>query len=531
MANKQAKKRTSSSAKNAEITEFEVAIGIYLLKRNNSKYYKAKLYDEQADTYKTVNAKIADFELAKAAAVKEDRKRNAYTADVADRQICNGNVVLFKRSRSRKWQCKIRRSVGKWVDYTTAKENFDDAKIVAEEMYRDIKYRQQSGKVDVSRRFADVCKVAKRQLLAEYQKSNRTQLKDKVRVIDKYLIPLLGKYNTHNITHEVLVEFDEQRTKLLGRQLSKSAVNTHNSALNYVFNLAKAHNYIVEVPSLPKNGTTTDKRRLHFTDKEYRKLCNFMWRDLQKSEKRINTDGFDQRSFDIRELLRDVILILANSGIRCGNELLSLKWKNLSIVTKNGIDSIAFNLVKTKTNKQRTAIAYEPEQSAKEKRYGCWSCFERIRDRFDYTKGLEWNELFKKDIYIFRLKTSGKLVRTEALTKNFKTLLNRCDLLKDEFGNDRVLYSLRHTYASRRRFEGMSFDDLSIQMGTSVELLERVYSHFVVSDNPNLFSGHTKRERQKEEADAKQSMSDLLAMVKELKEQNAQLLKGQKEKR
>jgi len=115
------------------------------------------------------------------------------------------------------------------------------------------------------------------------------------------------------------------------------------------------------------------------------------------------------------------------------------------------------------------------------------------------------------------LKTSGKLVRTEALTKNFKTLLNRCDLLKDEFSNDRVLYSLRHTYASRRRFEGMSFDDLSIQMGTSVELLEKVYSHFVVSDNHNLFSGHPKREKQIEEAAAKQQMSDLLV-------QNAKLL-------
>ena len=47
-------------------------------------------------------------------------------------------------------------------------------------------------------------------------------------------------------------------------------------------------------------------------------------------------------------------------------------------------------------------------------------------------------------------------------------------------------------------------------MGTSVELLEKVYSHFVVSDNPNLFSGHTKREKQIEEAAAKQQMSDLL---------------------
>ena len=55
MATKQAKKRTSSSAKKAAVTEFEVAIGIYLLKRNNSKYYKAKLYDEQADDDKKID--------------------------------------------------------------------------------------------------------------------------------------------------------------------------------------------------------------------------------------------------------------------------------------------------------------------------------------------------------------------------------------------------------------------------------------------------------------------------------------------
>ena len=59
---------------------------------------------------------------------------------------------------------------------------------------------------------------------------------------------------------------------------------------------------------------------MYFPDKEYRKLCNFMWRDLEKSTKLLNTDGFDQRSYDIRELLRDVVLILANTGIRCGKE-------------------------------------------------------------------------------------------------------------------------------------------------------------------------------------------------------------------
>ena len=44
-----------------------------------------------------------------------------------------------------------------------------------------------------------------------------------------------------------------------------------------------------------------------------------------------------------------------------------------------------------------------------------------------------------------------------------------------------------------------------------------VYPHFVVGDNRNLFSGHTKREQQIEKAAAKQQMSDLLV-------QNAKLL-------
>jgi hypothetical protein len=48
-------------------------------------------------------------------------------------------------------------------------------------------------------------------------------------------------------------------------------------------------------------------------------------------------------------------------------------------------------------------------------------------------------------------------------------------------------------------------------MGTRSKLLQNVDSHFSSTDSPNLFSGHTKREQQKEETAAKQQMSDLLA--------------------
>lgn len=170
-------------------------------------------------------------------------------------RFCQSNRV-----REPSWQCRIQRLTGLWIDYTTGEADFDKAKAIAEEKYRDIKYRQETGKVDVSKRFSDVCKVARRELLDEYEKTGRAQLKDKVRVIDKYQIPMLGKYNAHNITTKTLLDFDERREQILGRKPSKSTIKTHNSALAYVLNLAQAHNYILAVPVLLNSGAATEKR-------------------------------------------------------------------------------------------------------------------------------------------------------------------------------------------------------------------------------------------------------------------------------
>lgn len=126
-----------------------------------------------------------------------------------------------------------------------------------------------------------------------------------------------------------------------------------------------------------------------------------------------------------------------------------------------------------------------------------------MKGRFEELEQFDWDQLFTVDEYIFRLPSTGVVVKQERLIKAFKSMLTRGNykersdgLLRDTNGNVRTLYSLRHTYASRRRYEGFSFDDLSVQMGTSVQMLEKHYSHFTVNDNPNLFSGHTKRKQQ-----------------------------------
>ncbi len=70
---------------------------------------------------------------------------------------------------------------------------------------------------------------------------------------------------------------------------------------------------------------------------------------------------------------------------------------------------------------------------------------------------------------------------------------------------------------SRRRYEEMSFDDISEVVGTSVKMLEEHYSHFTVSDNPNLFSGHAKRLQQSKDKEIEELKKEIQGLRKQTK--------------
>ena len=76
--------------------------------------------------------------------------------------------------------------------------------------------------IDVTRRFGNVAKVARKELLKESKDKGIRKYRDYVLVIDRYLIPLLGKYQCHNITRDVLREFSEKRRQILGKVPSRS---------------------------------------------------------------------------------------------------------------------------------------------------------------------------------------------------------------------------------------------------------------------------------------------------------------------
>ena len=65
--------------------------------------------------------------------------------------------------------------------------------------------------------------------------------------------------------------------------------------------------------------------------------------------------------------------------------------------------------------------------------------------------------------------------------KGFIQLMDECNLRVTNDGENRTLYSLRHTYATMRINEVPVYQ-LAVNMGTSVEMIEKYYSHARTTD-------------------------------------------------
>jgi integrase-like protein len=137
--------------------------------------------------------------------------------------------------------------------------------------------------------------------------------RDYIQAIDNYLIPFFGRHHVDRITYPLIQEFEAWRIDKMGRQPKASTINNHNSALSRIFDEALMRGYIAktQIPVLSNKGQDA-QRRPDFTIDEYRKMTRALPGWIRK--------GRAGKSRDMRELLRDYILILANTGMRHGTE-------------------------------------------------------------------------------------------------------------------------------------------------------------------------------------------------------------------
>ena len=373
-------------------------------------------------------------------------------------------LVIYRRERSGVWQCRYK-VAGIWQRASTKQRNLKLAKQAARELMIEAEIRHRSNLPVVTRRFRDVAKLAIQRMDAETaNKQGKISYTDYKRVIEDYLIPILGNRSITNIDSSALDELDAKRIDLMEKVPSQSTMLTHNTALNRVFDEAVIRGFLTDAnrPKLDAKGKQSD-RRPAFDLEELRALLNNFEAWIERA--------VNEKSKELRQLLRDYVEMLIDTGARPGKELMNLKWRQIKFAKKpvvthtgefdnsddehNPISNATLNrsvemTVAGKTG-TRTIVGMKRTVQA----------LERIALRNYGVKDSIVNPFAQLTVpsnndFVFRTK---KKVKPTSFQKMFDRYLDEHNLRLDKrTEQNRVFYSLRHTYATL----SLTFDSVPI---------------------------------------------------------------------
>jgi integrase len=386
--------------------------------------------------------------------------------------ILEGKATLYKRPTTPYWFVRYK-AQSKWHRTTTKCEDLAKAKSAAVDIVMDATYKEKYQIPVVSKRFNAVAQITIKQLKELLDNGvGKVVYNDYIRAINNYIIPFFGKHNIDKIDYQLISKFNDWRVVQFKRIPNASTINTHNAALNRVFDTALERGYITksQVPFLKNEGVKANKGT-DFTKAEYIQLYKYMRKWVKQARK-----GHEQT---LRLLLRNYVLILVNCGIRAGTEAMNLKWRNIELFEKDGKTYLAFT-VYGKVKEHRTITV----------RHRVARYLQRIQQNDIRYAHLTFEEFIAKgvDEYVFRV---NKKDMTTQYGRAFKRMLIAANLLVDKRNDvERTLYSLRHTYATMTLTDtNISTYVLAKHMGTSEAMIRAHYEHIEMRGKAEQIAG------------------------------------------
>jgi integrase len=419
------------------------------------------------------------------------------TYEVLPRQL-----IVYRRSRSGAWQCRYKVD-GVWQRASTKQTDLAKAKAVAHKLLIAAEVRKEQNLPVVTRRFRDVANLAIERMDQELKSGKgKVSFKDYIRVITEYLIPILGRRVITSIDVSVLDELDAQRIIMMGKEPSKSTLLTHNSALNRVFDEAVMRGFLTESnrPTLESKGKDSE-RRAAFTLQEVKAMISLFPAWIERARNDLSKES--------RTIMRDYALMLLDTGARPGRELLELQWRKVienkvaPVVTETGELDYEHHEKETSVDLQRSVMMTVTGKTGTRDIVGMARSVSVLREIAsrnypDVEQPIlaPLKNLAKPSNkeYVFR-RMDGSDPKS-SFQKMFENFLREHNLLEDpRTGQNRVFYSLRHTYATLAlTHDEVPIHTLAKQMGTSVLMIEKHYSHLKVIQAINQLRGSESRQ-------------------------------------
>jgi len=419
---------------------------------------------------------------------------NKEDAEYAE-QMFDGKLLLSTRKGI--FHIRIYKGNRRYLHKSLRTRDLTKARELAMRAYYEVEFRKEQNLPIDKKRFSDILIEYERLRASQNQrgtynqanKQNQQQTSDymlrQIRRVSKFWHEYCGNKLIEKIDNAVLRDYvdwrrDYYRHIPVKQRPRNHSINPSDKTLEWettfavtVLKWATERGYRGNLP-VPKfrHKAQRGKTRPAFSIEEYRKLYKGMRRWIW------NAKGMPEKQRYTRELLRDYVLILANSGMRVG-EANNLRETDLvRIIDDTGRELYGFD-VDGKTGKRFVVLraVAKPYVDRCLARNAVWRATWEENAAADTKK--HNRKSAQHDNWLFRMSDGNKVI---TLIDQFKQVLKLAEITHSTDDESYSLYSLRHFYAVQMLRAGkVNVFDVARNMGTSVQIIEAYYGKHATS--------------------------------------------------
>jgi len=360
-------------------------------------------------------------------------------------------LVIFKIPASKYWWVRYFTS-GRIVKKSTKSENKKEAFKIAERFYEDIIIRERNllpiTQSPTFERCSEELFEEQENLIKRGERNKLLNRNDK-QIYKSDLYPYFKNHDIRTITYK---HINNYLSYLSERDLKPATLKKHTNLLHKIFVYAQKTNIITNIPAFPQIRQK-DNPRGWFSDEEYLKLRT-VTKELIKKKELV-------RGYEITDEIRYIITFSVNTFLR-PSDIKNLKHRNIQVIDE---EEKRYLRILRETSKVSTKPMVSMEVAV--------SIYKSL---VGYHKKI--NNPIGKDDYLFFPKLTNRDYAYATMTRIFNKILEDADLKVSPSGEERTLYSLRHTAIMFRLTKGHKMDLLTLARScdTSVGMIERFYA-------------------------------------------------------
>lgn len=371
-------------------------------------------------------------------------------------------LIIFIQQGSTRWYARFK--VGKkHVTFATGETDVGLAKVKATEAFYKRRAEYQLGITAGAQKFIDLAKEVIQDLEQEIAKGKPAKTNTVyIGILKNYHIPYFKEQRIDTIDQKAMDAFSKWREQEFGKELSSSSLQNHNAVLGKVYDKALKSGQITKyhIPNFDTKGKRQE-RRAAFTWEEFRRISDFIDEDMKRTK--------NKTSRMLLELMYDYIDFAIATGMRPGTEIEHVEWQDIGFKLVDGVPEITVAVRKGKTTS--------------------YTGTRQVVVRSDFVANLE--DLVAR--FPNRQATDKVFVLADGsepknLSRKFSDILEKLNLKQSPYG-ERTLYSLRHSYITWNLKTKADIAALAKQCGTSIEMIDRTYSHLLPSMFRQEFGG------------------------------------------